>query len=1218
MSAASGSQIAPAWSTRAISHLLDAGSCPRCGALDVHADHCLSCGADYSELGSELWGASQRAADALAHRQSVLDRIPVRAADPRQEAPAAAPPAPPAADAPRPDPAPDAASSATVQSVLAVAGAGLVAVAAVVFAFFNPELGTSGLRAAILGVIAALFLGAAAPLTRRGLRFSAEALGGLGVVFVALTATASLPLLGAEIDPLVATALAALAGGGALAAAAVRLRLRVWLWSSLTTLAFVPLLFGSASPEPAGAIAGTLASAGATAALVAVGGRLEARLGARPTVELATLTMLQLAFSVTAGIQSLAIAPGLVAPAFAVSASSLVVAVLAVAAARHEARALWSFVAGVSAVLSGVAGTVGVFVESAAGVWLWALVPTAAVLVLVAVGAARRLHREVRVGFLFAGAVSTVAVVAALPTMVSLVAVMEIVARPEPVVGTPIGPPLAVAAAALCVGLCGFAALTRPGVDGAPTGTAWLGPLGQWYGVLALLLVLTLPELTTPARVAVGLGLGVALASTATLTPLRAARLTVRLPAAVGAHLLVLAAAVVSWQHPETTVVAGAGVVAAAVALARTAPASARFVHTGVGFAYALTVLAYGLDRAALAPVATLALITSAAGVAAIVATFVRRVPARSWYAILAVTAVPFAIGVALVVSERSGWTALSTGVILVLALALTVTRRTGLGTPLRTLAAGLVVPSAAVVAVCLGAQVLEMSGSPVVLPVIAVLVAVVLPSTGAIRRALAARIGERDAAAARLAIEASSLVTAAIAVALALVREAAGAPTALIVLLVLAVGFGAQALVTSRRSAWWLAGAAATGALWSLWSILGFGSIEAHLLPPALGVAIVAVALTLRGTPAPGLFSAGLLAAVAPLVAVQAVIGTDAAQPWRAYGLITCAWILVLAGRIIGGGRPTVRLGALRPAAFTAAIVAASAAPAQGVRWGLGLDAAPGTPLIVWALGLGLIAAAAAATAARLLRSGAPKHPRVRRTRWLAAPATLYATVGVWPTIESSWRSIWIMWALLVAVLTVMVVAAARTLRGGTFLPPVWFLFAIAFVTAVVAWSPRELRVEMFSLPLGAFLVVAGALGLRSDAGRPGLGIRSLSSWPEGRTGSWELLAPGIVVTLSASIAATYTDPQTWRAILVMGLALAAILVGATRRLAAPFVIGVVVLPIENVLAFMVQIGRGIESMPWWITLSVAGAVLLIIAVTYERRAGERAGFAARLRDLR
>lgn len=104
----------------------------------------------------------------------------------------------------------------------------------------------------------------------------------------------------------------------------------------------------------------------------------------------------------------------------------------------------------------------------------------------------------------------------------------------------------------------------------------------------------------------------------------------------------------------------------------------------------------------------------------------------------------------------------------------------------------------------------------------------------------------------------------------------------------------------------------------------------------------------------------------------------------------------------------------------------------------------------------------------------------------------------------------------------------------------------------------------------------------------------------------------------MSASIVSTFTDPLTWRAILVMILALGAILIGSARRLAAPFLIGLVVLPVENVLVFSVQLGRGIESMPWWITLAVIGAVLLIIAVTAERRVDASGSVAARLRDLR
>ena len=238
-------------------------------------------------------------------------------------------------------------------------------------------------------------------------------------------------------------------------------------------------------------------------------------------------------------------------------------------------------------------------------------------------------------------------------------------------------------------------------------------------------------------------------------------------------------------------------------------------------------------------------------------------------------------------------------------------------------------------------------------------------------------------------------------------------------------------------------------------------------------------------------------------------------------------------------------------------------------------------------------------------------EDPHVRR--WLYAPAFAYVGVAAWTAIERDWLTVWTMWGLMLVYLVAMVAISVRLRRGPATLPPVWFVFALAFVTAIVAWSPRDLRVECFSLPLGLFLLAAGAVHLRAPERRG----RSLGSWPAGWRGSWALLTPGILVTLSASITATFTDPLTWRAILAIGLALVAILVGASRRLAAPFLIGIVVLPVENVLAFLVQIGRGIEAMPWWITLAVVGAVLLIIAVTYERRAGEGRGVGARLRDL-
>ncbi|KAF2420074.1 hypothetical protein [Microbacterium sp. B35-30] len=1281
MSAATASaRRTHAWSDTAIAELLDVARCPVCATGVVDDQRCPACGADFAgTIGRDLWLASRRAADALRARQALLAQVPlVPISAPASAATEAADTAPQhAASAASPSPGPSdvyagaARASATVQSVLAVAGAALVAVAAVVFTFFNPDLADPWPRAAIIGTIAAAFLGGSALLARRGLRFSAEAIGALGVVFLALTVTAALPLLPPESNGWVLTALATLIAGGALAALGPRAGIRAWLWTGLLALAFVPLLLALGADSALATTAGCLASAAAASALVALAARGSAGFGPL-TAERTTLTVAQFGFAAAALVTVWETDAATAVPtAYLASATLASIAAIAVASAHHPAGRLWSGVAGAAIV---GATTVLPIAMPPLGVGTWfAAFPVAAGVGLVAVGAATPLHRVVARGALFIGAVAVVAVIAAIPTLTALLSLAGALASSSTdrmflLPGNAIG--LTAGLAALALSLAAFAALTRRDhvptaaadvaastphgfgaasgrriavpVDAAlggtslaadpggewmpqPLGTRWLGFLGAWYAVLAFLTVLSLPGLEVWARVALGLVAAVTAGAVVT-SGLRGASAAVRMPLVAGAHATVVFAAVLSWREDDLTVWAGAAVVASIGVLALTVPRAARFVHVGVGFAYALVVLATALGRAGADPLVVVCLTTCAAGAVAIAVTFARRVPSREWYAVLVVTAVPFAIGVLQVVFERSGWTALSTAVIFGLALTLVTTKREGLGVVVRTFAAATLVPAVAVVAVCLGAQLLPMSGSPVVLPIIAAIVAGVLASADLIGDALGRRLPHAQARAAGLAVEASALLTAAIAVALSLVRTSAGLPTTLLVLLILGVGFAATALTAPRRYAWPLAGAAFTGALWSAWGIAGVTGLEPYLLPPALGASIVAAVLTARGRRAVGLYAAGLAIAVVPVLVALALDRTDvtvpalsieAGFPARAYALVAAAWVLVSASVIVTrASAPRVRrLRALRTPTLAVAIVAATAAAAQGVRWSTGLDTAPTDPVVVAALLFGLIGGGAAASAARALRPGAPAGSLLADTRWLGAPAVLILGVATWPAIERDWFVIWTMWALLLGFLTLMVAVAARGLRGPTGLPPVWFLFAVSFVTAVVAWSPRDLRVEWFSLPLGLFLLTAGALALR----RPMVEapIRSITAWPAGWTGSWPLLAPGLVTMLSASVAATYTDPRTWRAILVMAIALVAILVGATQRLAAPFLIGIVVLPIENVLAFMVQIGRGIEAMPWWITLSVVGAVLLIIAVGYERRAGDGTGLTARLRDL-
>ncbi|MET0735946.1 MAG: hypothetical protein ABWY55_09960 [Microbacterium sp.] len=1211
----------PPWSATAIARLEDALACPLCGRR-LGGRRCPACGADFTvdDIGEQLWDASQAAVAALRARQEVLDRVERRAFDPRAvaatsriERGARSASSPLAADPVSPP-----RSSATVQSVLAVAGAGLVAVAAVVFTFFNPDLTDSFARGLIVAAVTAVFLLGARSLSRRSLQFSAEAVGALGLVFLGLDIHALTAL--APQNPWAVAAAATFIAGAGMTALALRIRIRVWIWVSLVALSVVPAMVG----YPAGApVLGHLGTAFAAFALIAATTPFARTFGAPLRAERVTLTVIESAAILIALVQGWLFgefAPD--AAVWALCGTLAASAVLALASTRHPAAGWWSFVAG----LFGV-GAVAVLPFAAlppsVGVWWMAVVPATAVIGAVAVAVLLPVPSTVNRAALGAGAL-TVAGTTALPLIASAARLGgSTVMRGALPTDSDASAAVAAGLAALAIGLVGFAVLDArvhprpvaresadPGLAPAPLGTRWVGYVGLWLGGLAALTVLTIPTLTLWGRVGIGIGIAIAVGlAVARVGRLRAASLAVRVPLIASAHALVLFAAILSWRDLDTAIVGGVAVVVAIAALAQTVPARRRFVHVGAGYAYALVVFATALARTGLEDVAVVCLTTCVGAVVAIFATFAPWVAVRSWYAVLAVTSAPFLLGVAQVVGERSGWTALSTALIFGLALTLVVTRRAGLGIPLRVAAAAVLVPSLAVVVVCLGAQLLEGSGSPVVLPVIALIVALALPCARSVAAALAPRIGVRDAALVRLATEVSTLLTAAIAVLLALVREAAGLPTTFLVLVVLGVGGVATAVWGGRRYGWWLAAAAFSGALWCAWGIAGVDVIEPYLLPPALGAAVVGALLVARGLRGRALYAAGLTAAVVPLVALVAVSGTSV----RAYGLVAASWILVALAAMLSG-----RLTALRPATYTAAIAAGAAGAVQGVRFGVGLAAVDSAvPALVASLGVGLFAAMAAALAARGLRRDAAPGSRLERSRWLYAPAFAYVAVAAWPSIERDWFAIWGMWALMLAFIAAVVVIAQRSLRGPTGLPPVWFVFGLAFATAIVAWSPRDLRVEWFSLPLGAGLLVAGVLAMRAETGMDAAARRSLTAWPRGWSGSWALLGPGIVVAMSASVAATFTDPLTWRAILVIVMALAAILVGAGRHLAAPFLIGIVVLPVENVLAFVVQIGRGIESMPWWITLAVVGAVLLIIAVTYERRAGEDSGIAARLRDL-
>ena len=1131
--------------------------CPRCDS-PLRDGICTRCYADLTgEVAVEVWESSIIAADAILARQAIIDRLPVAIT---RASPALHKPAPRVVLAARDAPAKPV-TTVSQQSVLATAGAALVAIAAFVFTFLNPDLTDELVRSLVVAGVTVVFLGSAWLLMRAGLRFSAEAVGALAMVFVVLDIVS---IAGPSNNVWLTAGLATLLVSAGVVALATVTGLRTWLWCGLVGLALAPAFIGYAGGSLWTAILGHVGLAAAALGLQLVMTKLEPRFSGALAIDRHTASTLQIV-GVVVILAQLSVMFGLDVAQSAILGNSTILATLACLAAlsaRVSLAPFWNAAAGVFAATAAAILPLA-WVSSE---WMLALVPGAAALALAALTVARAPRATL------SGAWAVTLFFTLAPAMASL----PVVALPMVDTGSVLPTAVGLAGTALASALLWRLSAPRPAALA----------VALWVGAVSVGVFTRLPELGHLGQVTGGLVLAMGLALAARRWT--SAPSVARMPLIVGAHAAVVLTAALTWLVQPTLVASSIAVIGAFAVVALSAPASVRAIHAGVGYGYALVIVGTAVGLAGEESIIALCVVSATASAVAIATTLVRRIPAPYWYAVLIVTTVPFALGVATVLYDIRDWTGLSTAVTFALALTLLLTNRPGLNTAVRTAAAAILVPSLAVVVICVGAYYVASSASPITLPIIAVIVAVVLPLTSRIRLALVS-LGQMDVAAvaARDWIEISSLVTATIAVLLAIVRDAAGLPTALTVLVIVGLGAVAAAHFGGRRYFWLVAAVSFTGALWTTLLIADVAVPEAYVLPPALGVALVGAIGVARGLPAAWLYRSGLIVAAGSSLAVY-VVGEHSQV--RLIALVASAAALLLLIRVA----PPWFASLTRTTLFVA-VALAGAVVIEAINVGSGEVAQ--SPIVA-ALGLSALAALIAAVAGRMLATSTP-------SRWVYAPALVYLVVGPIAAVRVDLFTMWTLWGLSMAILAFMVFSVRRP---GS-LPPVWFTFALALAVAIAGWSTREwLRVEAFSVPLGVALLIAGALVMR----RPREVVPTLTSWPVGFTGSWNLLVPGLFVTLGPSMLATSTDPQTWRAVLVIALALAAILVGSLRRLAAPFILGIIVLPIENLLVFSVQIGRNISSTPWWITLATAGAALLVIAVTYERR-----GSGAGLREL-
>ncbi|WP_344660335.1 SCO7613 C-terminal domain-containing membrane protein [Catenulispora subtropica] len=195
-----------------------------------------------------------------------------------------------------------------------------------------------------------------------------------------------------------------------------------------------------------------------------------------------------------------------------------------------------------------------------------------------------------------------------------------------------------------------------------------------------------------------------------------------------------------------------------------------------------------------------------------------------------------------------------------------------------------------------------------------------------------------------------------------------------------------------------------------------------------------------------------------------------------------------------------------------------------------------------------------------------------------------------------------------------VYVLALAGTVAGLR-LDPIWIALLVGGVAAGVVAAVRPPRavpgavssllvlasswvrlgeshvhtVEPYTVPAALTLLVAGYFRRREAS-------------------SWSCYGLGLILGLTPTLAQALTDPGLLRPALVGLAALMVLIAGMKERLQAPLAIGGGVLAVDAIAQLSPYLADAYNAVPRWALIAAAGALLLILGVTYERR----------IRDLR
>ena len=390
------------------------------------------------------------------------------------------------------------------------------------------------------------------------------------------------------------------------------------------------------------------------------------------------------------------------------------------------------------------------------------------------------------------------------------------------------------------------------------------------------------------------------------------------------------------------------------------------------------------------------------------------------------------------------------------------------------------------------------------------------------------------------------------------------------------------------RRHLGWAALALATAGLWWRLSSESVQALEPYVLPLAGALLAIAFFIHRAGTvqqraqtvdaptpssAAPLITLSGLLVAVLPLAA-DAVTGDSS----RAYIIFGISAVLAVLGSFLA--RPAIQghLDAVTLAGAVGVLVTASGRALLAPRHDLVADA--------WLVALLVVLLTAAIGQARV-RQEPSTHWRMVASQVLAiiaiAVPTLLQAEGYSDTTLGFVRAI----ATIALMCAVHVIAFS--INSAPFTRHLALAaIALAGAAAGVAFARDAIHpVELGLLPIAVALLVTGRIRLLTE--------------PDAR--SWRTLAPGLLLLLIPSLLATSVEPELWRLVGLGVVAVAVLIVGAMRKLQAPFILGLGVVLIHGFATFAPQIRAVYESQEWWVWGGLAGIVLVLLAIRYENR---------------